>query len=146
MNGILGALPNSHRKIEPEIMRQMMADIHIDNIINSGENNIQQSIVTGSKLFSDEMLGSASENVMMSNSIFDLLIEYYLATYEILKYRKPFREGHENSRIIPIKMKQFTKFITQDGNINCYPGQVQFFFSHKIDLPDGELEHNLAFI
>ncbi|EXX67733.1 hypothetical protein RirG_111720 [Rhizophagus irregularis DAOM 197198w] len=28
----------------------------------------------------------------------------------------------------------------------CYPGQVQFFFSHKVDLPDGELEHNLAFI
>ncbi|EXX58274.1 hypothetical protein RirG_199540 [Rhizophagus irregularis DAOM 197198w] len=38
MNGVLGALPNSHRKIEPEIMRRMMADIHIDSIINSGEN------------------------------------------------------------------------------------------------------------
>ena len=38
------------------------------------------------------------------------------------------------------------KFITQDGSVDCYPGQVQFFFSHKVDLPDGELEHNLAFI
>ncbi|GET55087.1 hypothetical protein GLOIN_2v1786477 [Rhizophagus irregularis DAOM 181602=DAOM 197198] len=31
-------------------------------------------------------------------------------------------------------------------SVDCYPGQVQFFFSHKVDLPDGELEHNLAFI
>ncbi|GET63009.1 hypothetical protein GLOIN_2v1786147 [Rhizophagus irregularis DAOM 181602=DAOM 197198] len=142
MNGVLGALPNSHRKIEPEIMRRMMADIHIDSIINSGENvkglellnnrafvgslaeadefsademerfwlnsrNIQQSIVTGSESFPGEMLGPASENIVISNSMLDLLIEYYLATYETLEFRKPFREGHENSRIISVKMKQF---------------------------------------
>jgi hypothetical protein len=35
---ILGALPNSHRKIEPEIMRRMMTDSYINKIINSGEN------------------------------------------------------------------------------------------------------------
>uniref|UniRef100_U9UCY9 Uncharacterized protein n=1 Tax=Rhizophagus irregularis (strain DAOM 181602 / DAOM 197198 / MUCL 43194) TaxID=747089 RepID=U9UCY9_RHIID len=84
MNGVLGTLPNSHRKIEPEIMRQMMANIHIDSIVNSGENNIQQSIVTGSESFPGEMLGSASENVVMSNSMLDLLVEYYLVTYETL--------------------------------------------------------------
>ncbi|PKY62772.1 hypothetical protein RhiirA4_489863, partial [Rhizophagus irregularis] len=82
-----------------------MADIHIDSIINSGENvkelellnnrafvgflakadefsverfwlnswNIQQSIVTGSESFPSEMLGPASENVVMSNSMLDLL-------------------------------------------------------------------------
>jgi hypothetical protein len=31
-------LPNSHRKIEPEIMRRMMTDSHINSIINSSEN------------------------------------------------------------------------------------------------------------
>src|ERR1044072_5384242 len=123
-------------------MRRMMADIHIDSIINSGENvkglellhnrafvgslaeadefsademerfwlnsrNIQQSIVTGSESFPGEMLGPASENVVMSHSMLDLLVEYYLATYETLEFRKPFREGHKNSRIISVKMKQF---------------------------------------
>ncbi|EXX59937.1 hypothetical protein RirG_184520 [Rhizophagus irregularis DAOM 197198w] len=98
----------------------------------------------------------------MSNLIPDLLVEYYLATYKTLEFQKPFGEGHKNSRIISVKMKQFgrcrissetfgsnmsaPKFITQDGSIDCYPRQVQFFFSHKVDLPDGELEHNLAFI
>jgi len=34
---ILGALPNSHRKIEPEIMRQIMTDSYVDSIINSSK-------------------------------------------------------------------------------------------------------------
>ncbi|GBC50638.2 hypothetical protein GLOIN_2v1786477 [Rhizophagus irregularis DAOM 181602=DAOM 197198] len=128
-------------------------------------------LVTGSESFPGEMLCPASENVVMSNLIPDLLVEYYLATYKTLEFQKPFGEGHKNSRIISVKMKQFgrcrissetfgsnmsaryiknsyvlAKFITQDGSIDCYPRQVQFFFSHKVDLPDGELEHNLAFI
>ncbi|PKY35106.1 hypothetical protein RhiirB3_455485 [Rhizophagus irregularis] len=48
--------------------------------------NIQQSIVTGSESFPGEMLGPASENVVMSNSMLDLLVEYYLATYETLEF------------------------------------------------------------
>ncbi|PKB99698.1 hypothetical protein RhiirA5_382993, partial [Rhizophagus irregularis] len=62
---------------------------------------------TGSESFPGEMLGSASENVVMSNSMLDLLVEYYLVTYETLEFRKPFGEGHENSRIISVKIKQF---------------------------------------
>ncbi|POG61551.1 hypothetical protein GLOIN_2v1786477 [Rhizophagus irregularis DAOM 181602=DAOM 197198] len=175
MNGVLGALPNSHRKIEPEIMRRMMADIHIDSIINSGENvkglellnnrafvgslaeadefsademerfwlnsrNIQQSIVTGSESFPGEMLGPASENIVISNSMLDLLIEYYLATYETLEFRKPFREGHENSRIISVKMKQFGRCRIDSETLGSNMS------ARHVDLPDGELEHNLAFI
>ncbi|PKY37232.1 hypothetical protein RhiirB3_462006 [Rhizophagus irregularis] len=108
--------------------------------------NIQQLIVTGNESFPDEMLGPASENVVMSNSMLDLLVEYYLVTYKTLEFQKPFREGHENLRIISVKMKQFSrcrigsetfglnmsarhvknsyvlaKFITQDGSVNCYP-------------------------
>ena len=32
----LGLLPNSNRKIEPEIMRRLMFDNQVSNIINSG--------------------------------------------------------------------------------------------------------------
>ena len=117
------------------------------------------------------MMGPASENVVMSSSILDLLVEYYIATYETLDFRKPFGEGHDDSRIISVKINQFgrcrigseifgsnmsarhikssyilAKFITQDNNVDCYLGQVQFFFSHKANLPNGELEHNLAFV
>ncbi|GBC18984.2 hypothetical protein GLOIN_2v1775288 [Rhizophagus irregularis DAOM 181602=DAOM 197198] len=36
MNGILGSLPNSNRKIESELMRRLMFDKQIENIISSG--------------------------------------------------------------------------------------------------------------
>jgi hypothetical protein len=29
-------LPNSHRKIEPELMRRLMAETHVNDIISSG--------------------------------------------------------------------------------------------------------------
>src|ERR1700722_4921961 len=105
---ILGALPNSHRKIKPEIMRRMMTDSYINKIINSSENikglelldkqflvkflaevneffsdemerfwsnsqNIQQLSIIGSKPFPGKMIVSISENVVMSNSMLDLL-------------------------------------------------------------------------
>ena len=34
---ILGALPNSHRKIELEIIHQIITDSYINSIINSSE-------------------------------------------------------------------------------------------------------------
>ncbi|GET51985.1 hypothetical protein GLOIN_2v1786477 [Rhizophagus irregularis DAOM 181602=DAOM 197198] len=86
------------------------------------------------------MLGPTSENVVMSNLMLDLLVEYYLVTYKTLEFQKPFRKGHENSRIIPVKMKQFSR---------CRISSETFrsnMSTHHVDLPDGELEHNLAFI
>jgi hypothetical protein len=133
--------------------------------------NIQQSMITGSEPFLGEMLGPVSENVVMSGPMLDLLVEYYMATYETLEFRKPFGKGHEDANVIPVKMNQFgrcrigseifgsnissrhikssyvlSKFIAQDNRVDCYPGQVQFFFSHKVNMPKGELVHNLAFI
>jgi hypothetical protein len=133
--------------------------------------NIQQSSITGSEPFSGEMMGPASEDIVMSSSILDLLVKYYMVTYKTLEFQKPFGKGHEDSRVISVKINQFgrcrigseifkfnitarhikssyivAKFITQDNNVDCYLGQVQFFFSHKADLPNRELEHNFAFI
>ena len=34
---ILGTLSNSHKKIEPEIMHQIMTDSYVNSIINSSE-------------------------------------------------------------------------------------------------------------
>ena len=37
-------------------------------------------------------------------------------------------------------------FVTDNGDIDCYPSQVQYYFKHIVDLPTGPSEHNLAFI
>src|SRR6266540_2400238 len=82
------------------------------------------------------------------------MVEYYEAAYENQDFRKPFGEGSESAVIIRVKINQFgrcrigsevfgslmslrhvkssyilTKFITSDGNVDCYPGQVQYYFS-----------------
>ncbi len=38
------------------------------------------------------------------------------------------------------------KFITSDKNIDCYPDQVQYYFSHTIDLPNRFIEYFLAYV
>ena len=48
--------------------------------------NIQQSLITGSELFSGEMMGPNSKNVVISDSMLNLLVEYYMATYETLNF------------------------------------------------------------
>ena len=39
------------------------------------------------------------------------------------------------------------KFMTDDRNDDCFPEQIQYFFTHTVNLPDIRLsEHNLAFV
>ncbi|GET63382.1 hypothetical protein GLOIN_2v1786147 [Rhizophagus irregularis DAOM 181602=DAOM 197198] len=206
MNGMLGSFPNSRRKIEPEIMRRLMFDNQISNIINFGveskgldlisnrpsvgslseadqfsademrrfwltSRNIHESTTTGKEAFPGEMLRPVFNDIVMSSDMLDLIVEYYMASYEMMEFRKPFGEGAEDSIIVQVKMNQFgrcrigseifgssissrhvkssfilAKFMTESGDIDCYPGQVQYFFTHAVNLPDGLSEHNLAFI
>jgi hypothetical protein len=40
-----------------------------------------------------------------------------------------------------------SQFVLDDGNTtDTYPGQVQFFFEHNIQLPNGNQKHYLAFV
>ena len=36
--------------------------------------------------------------------------------------------------------------MTNTDEVDCYPGQIQYFFKHIIDLPERDFEHNLAYI
>ena len=37
--------------------------------------------------------------------------------------------------------------MTQDDIVDCYPGELQFFFTHEVNLNDNNLvKHHLAFI
>ena len=204
----LGSLPNSHRKIESELMRHLMFDSRISNIINSGvvtkgldllnnrpsvgslsvadefssdemhrfllnSRNIQESIITGSEPFPGEMLSPKSDNILLSTNMLDLMVKYYMATYKKFEFRKPFEIGPENAIVIGVKMNKFgrcrigseifgsstssrhvkssfvlAKFMTDNDVVDCYPGQIQYFFTHIVKLPGetSERVHNLAFI
>lgn len=133
--------------------------------------NIQISRVSGSEKFPGEFLKPSFDNILLSSEMLDLMVEYYMATYELFEFRKPFGKGSDDDIVIRVKMNQFgrcrigsevfgstisirhtkssyilAKFITNDGTVDCYPGQVQFYFTHTIDLPNGPTEHFLAFV
>src|SRR5207245_1507317 len=38
------------------------------------------------------------------------------------------------------------QFVIDDNTTDIYPGQVQFFFEHMIQLPEGPATHSLAFV
>ena len=133
--------------------------------------NIKESRISGNEKFLGEFLKPSSDNVLLSSEMLDLMVEYYMATYDNLEFRKPFGEGSEDAIIIQVKMNRFgrcqigsevfgstlslrhvkssyilAKFITNDGTVDCYPGQVQYYFDHVVDLPDGPYEHFLAYV
>jgi hypothetical protein len=133
--------------------------------------NIKESTITGSEAFPGEMLNPTSNNVVLSRSMLDLLVNYYIDTYEMYNFKKPFGEGPEDSIVIRVIMNQFGRcrigsevfgssmssrhvkssfilanFITDNGQVDRYPGQVQFYFNHIVDFPDGQIEHNLAYV
>ena len=132
--------------------------------------NIKESPISGREPFPGEMLRPSLENIRPSNSMLDLIVEYYTATYEPMKFRRPFGQGSLNDTIIRVKINKFgrcrigselfgsvmssrytkssyvlAKFVTNDNSVDCYPGQIQYFFKHIVDLPQ-PTEHFLAYV
>ena len=132
--------------------------------------NIRESLATGSEQFSSKMQEPSSENIILSESKLDLMVTYYSVTY-VYNFRKPADDILHDSITIRVKMDQFGRcrigseifgstmsmrhvkssyivanFITADGEVDCYPGQVQYYFKHVVDLPNGPAEHNLAYV
>src|SRR2546423_11096884 len=65
----------------------------------SNSRNIRKSIATGSEPFPREMLNSKSEIVLFKEML-DLMVEYYLASYEKFDFQAPFDDVPEDSIII----------------------------------------------
>ena len=134
----------------------------------SNSRHIRESIATGSEPFPGEMLNPESE---LSKEMLNLMVEYF-ATYEKFDFKAPFGDGPEDSIIISrVTINKFGRcrigsevfgstmssrhvkssfilanFITHDDKVDCYAGQVQYFFKHIIDFEDGPVEYNLAYI
>src|ERR1051325_1226956 len=133
--------------------------------------NIRESVITGREAFPGEMLRPSNDDILLSSEMLDRIVEYYTATYERYNFRKPFGEGDDDSITIRVKMNQFgrcrigseifgssissrhikssyvlSKFMTSNDEVDSYPGQIQYFFNHTVDLLEGKFEHSLAYI
>ena len=133
--------------------------------------NIQETVINGSEKFPGELLRPKKENLILSDEVLSLLVEYYEASYET-NFRKLFTNSINNdSIVIQSRADQYgrsrigseifdsvmsrrnikgsfvlARFVNQDGSVDLYPGQVQFFFTHSVNFPNSIVKHKLAFI
>ncbi|RIB27834.1 hypothetical protein C2G38_2159603 [Gigaspora rosea] len=209
INGILGSLPNSNRKIEPELIQRPMNDSRIVSLTAASEveglellpnrsevgslsdanqfssdemrrlsNNggfakltKRFTLYLRSERFSGELLPPQRQKLIIPADLLDLLVKYYTATYENLSFRNPFADNLDDSIIVLNRVDQYercrigseifgsdissrhvkssfvlARFVNQDGSIDLYPGQVQYFISYSVNLPNGFIEHKLVYI
>jgi hypothetical protein len=112
--------------------------------------------------------------VSLPNDIYELLVQYYNTAYNwefvtiaeavsrditkdfiivlpnVNQYGR-IRIGTEvfGATIAPRYMRNshiIAKFIQEDETTDMYPGEVQFYFEHSIELPIGTKTHHLAFV
>ena len=137
-------------------------------------NMSKELVATGTEDYPGEFLPPMKSDVMLSDSILDLLIDYYNRAYDY-KFSRPILDSLliENYIAITGKITQYgrlrigseyfgsvlskrhirssyilARFIDQHtDNEDMYPGQVQFYFKHTAHLPsDSTKEHYLAFV
>src|SRR5438477_1126794 len=121
--------------------------------------NIQRSVITGTKRFLEKLLNPQRLNLSISTKMLNILVEYYKALYKLMNFRKPFTADLDNSITVQGRINQYGKcqigseifesamssrhikssfvlaqFVNQDGSVKMYPGQVQYFFTHYLNL------------
>src|SRR4051812_6076561 len=133
--------------------------------------NIHKTVINGSEKFPGELLYSKNSNLILSAEILNLLVKYYEASYETMNFRRPFTNDINDSIVVQNRADQYgrcrigseildslmssqnikgsfvlVQFVNHDGSVNLYPRQVQFFFTHSVNFPNGVVCHKLAFI
>src|SRR4051794_19203444 len=108
------------------------------------------------------------KDVDLLTEVLELLVEYYCNAYEyafvtvsnihtssedfiVIFQRCRLRIGTKifGSTHSPRYIKSanvLSQFVIDDNTTDIYPGQVQFFFEHTIQLPEGPATHSLAFV
>jgi hypothetical protein len=126
---------------------------------------------TGAENFPGEFLPPTKLNVVLSDGPFDLLIGYYNRAYEF-NFSRPQLDSSQPDDYVAVtgQITQYgrlrigaeyfgsilskrhirssyilARFIN-DNDIDTYPGQVQFYFEHTINLSGNPVKHYLAFV
>ncbi|CAG8724606.1 1471_t:CDS:2, partial [Ambispora leptoticha] len=134
--------------------------------------NIEESSGTGVEPFSGEILGPKNARKILSKEISDILTKYYNNAYNY-SFKSLNDRNIRRSESIPVlprvtefgkvkisdeifgstsaaKQKRLAKilakFILANRSTDIYPGIVQFYFEHVVQLPEGPKKHVLVFV
>ncbi|CAG8474133.1 3134_t:CDS:2, partial [Racocetra persica] len=106
-----------------------------------------EDTITGFEFFPGKMLSSKKINIGLLNEIYNILVEYYNNAYdmEFLSIVKSVQKNlkRTDSRIIVLPQNSFilVKFVQENSSIEVFLGQVQYFFEHKVCLPEVKIHH-----
>jgi hypothetical protein len=214
LNIFLGSFPNSRRQIEPELLRILMQNWRLDDLLSAQPENMRlieglklirqrattgslasydeyefselvrfrhiynlkiEDTITGAEFLPGEMMPPKKVNVSLPDDIYTLLVEYYNEAYDSDFFRIGEGGQSDNEIIVRPKINQFgririgaelfgsantprylrssyilAKFIQEneenEDSMEIFPGQVQFFFEHEVNLPNGRKTHLLAYV
>jgi hypothetical protein len=131
--------------------------------------DVQWTSATGIEPFPGELLKPTWANVRIEGQYYEHLVAYYNAAYELRDFVGPFGRQKWNTTIVSSWANQFgrlrigseifgsaisprhrknsfvlSKWIQRNDEVDVWPGQVQFFLSHKVSR--AEPEHILAYV
>ncbi|GBC11559.2 hypothetical protein GLOIN_2v1776801 [Rhizophagus irregularis DAOM 181602=DAOM 197198] len=161
MNGILGSYPNSHHQIESELLRIIMQNQKLDDLLSDQSDNLRlqeglksfrldvDETITGKEPFPSEIMKLTRLKVNLPEEICDHLVQYYKDAYNLdfISFNK-----YVSSRQIKLRNSNQQIIVHPRANqfeneiVEAFPDQVQFFFEHTVELPDGYHTHRLAFV
>ena len=129
--------------------------------------------ITGIEPFPGEMLSSKKINVGLPDDIYNILVSYYNAAYDVEFQSIAEATQRQSDRKIVIRpqINQFgriqigseifrlantprylrssfilAKFVQENDLIDVFPGQVQYFFEHEVNLLGRKQTHLLVFV
>ncbi|GET60541.1 hypothetical protein GLOIN_2v1776801 [Rhizophagus irregularis DAOM 181602=DAOM 197198] len=115
------------------------------------QNFLRLSLIENESAYGTErfpgLLMKPRQETFLPNRVLDLLVEFYNSLYE--EHFVPIYSitGPNNDIVVISKIIQYARFEQEDGTIDTYPGQVQFYFEHTIYLKNSSsLTHSLALV
>lgn len=134
--------------------------------------NVKDKAAVGSEAFPGELL-NPTKYADLPSEVLELLVKYYENAYDCsFVTLSNIHNSPLGSRVVLPKVNYFGRLrigakvigstyaakhirsanilsqfvLDDDSTTDTYPGQVQFFFEHTIQLPEGEMTHALAYV
>ncbi|PKC07272.1 hypothetical protein RhiirA5_418433 [Rhizophagus irregularis] len=125
-------------------MRRLMFDKQIKNIISSGIE------VKGLELLNNSQISGKEGEFLKLRFLVEGLDNDIIIRVKINQFRRCQISSEVFGSSLSLRYVKslyiLAKFITDDEDVDTYPGQIQYYFTHVVDFLDGPVKHFLAYV
>jgi hypothetical protein len=129
--------------------------------------------ITGTEPLPGEMMTPKKINVSLPDDIYKILVDYYNVAYdsEFVSIAESVQRSSSTMIVVWPQINQFgririrseifgsantprylknsfilAKFVQENDSVELFPGQIQYFFEHEVNLSEGKRTHLLAYV